>query len=299
MATDKNGKWINPNTLSDRERQDRYLESKGLLAYQTRGQNAAQVAQKYAQAGVKVQDKWFRDTYKAEMPPPQYANVTEPKVKIEFPQPQQGAGGNMIQQPAMSPNPQVQYAQDQNTGMVIKQKYQTVWLNGDPALKAQQEAQAQQQNKPIFGTIEQAKSGQVNWGDVSVNDRKAALSDPNFYKRNEITKYGPAMQQEILNDPNFRWDQLPKWQKTFWEVSSNPKIMASPMALAGYGFGLIGGQDYDPTKGITEQPTAAASAMRLLNVLSEYEQKHDQGCHCRLPCFFIFCAHGHAPFKYR
>lgn len=137
-----------------------------------------------------------------------------------------------------------------------------------------------------------ALAGTANWTDVSVQERKDILSNPKFYENNDITKYKPWMQQQILADPAFDWDQVPAWHKTFFEISSNPKIMASPMALAGahagsmfglpgkvvgaaagYTLGLVGGQAYDPTKGISEQPTATAKAMRVLNVLSEYAEQ--------------------------
>ena len=62
---DENGKWINPNKLSDRERMDRYLESQGLLNYQTRGMSAGDIQQRYQNAGVRLSDnsQWGRQNY--------------------------------------------------------------------------------------------------------------------------------------------------------------------------------------------------------------------------------------------
>lgn len=271
---------------------DAYLEKMGLLNYQTKGMNAQQIAQKYAQAGVRTQGTWFKQNYGQDMPDP----VAQPQVQINYSQPNTGGNATQGQQaqpqqrPPMSPDErsEIRYTPAPN-GLVVKQKYSTVWLNGDPNAAA---AQAADPNQPLFANVEQVKAGQANWEDVAAEERKALLADPNFYKKNEITKYEPGIQQQILADPNFQWDNLPKWQKTFFEISSNPKIMASPMALAGanagsmfgtpgkivgaaagYAFGLVGGQEYDPTKGVAEQQTLAAKAMRVLNVLSEYAEQ--------------------------
>lgn len=131
------------------------------------------------------------------------------------------------------------------------------------------------------------QQGQLAWRDLAPDVRQEILSDPAFYE-NGMEAYPIQARHEILQDHNFDWDQLPNWQEFVYSVTSNPKIMASPMALAGaqagkvlgpwgmaggavlgYGLGVVGGEEYDPTKGVFEQPSAAASAMRVLNFLSE------------------------------
>jgi hypothetical protein len=122
------------------------------------------------------------------------------------------------------------YGPNSLTGnMVIKPQYQTVWLNGDPLQGAEAQAKLQQQKAFNFANPDQVKAGQAGWGDTQVADRKALLSDPNF----KLSDYDQQTQQQIIQDPNFNWDKIADWQKPFYEVSSNPKYMASPMAIAG------------------------------------------------------------------
>lgn len=145
---------------------------------------------------------------------------------------------------------------------------------------------------PAFANIQDVMEGKAAWGDMDPEERKRILTDPSFYESGTISKYGTMAQQEIINDPNFDWGRLPAWQRVYHGILSSPWIMNSPMALAGfhvgkaagpiggvlgaaggYALGMIGGQEYDPTKGITEQPSWAASAMAALNRLSENAEK--------------------------
>jgi len=117
------------------------------------------------------------------------------------------------------------------------------------------------QDATPFSNAQIVQQGGAAWTDIDPNERRQMLADPNF----DITQYPVPVRDQILNDPNFDWSRLPKWQRKYWEVMSNPKIMASPMALAGaragsvfglpgkvvgaaagYGLGLVGGQEYDP-----------------------------------------------------
>jgi hypothetical protein len=135
-----------------------------------------------------------------------------------------------------------------------------------------------------FTTTDAVRKGQAAWNDIDPEERRTILGDRNF----DIAQYPVAVRDQILNDPAFDWSRVPKWQKTYWSIMSNPKIMASPMALAGaraggmfgipgkvvgaaagYGLGLVGGQQYDPTAGVFEQPTTVAGMMAVLNKLSE------------------------------
>jgi hypothetical protein len=136
----------------------------------------------------------------------------------------------------------------------------------------------------VFSGPEKVQQGQAAWMDISPDERKAILADQNF----NITQYPIGVRDQILQDPSFDWSRVPKWQKTYYDIMSNPKLMASPMALAGaraggifglpgklagaaagYGLGLVGGQQYDPTSGVLDQPTIVAGMMAVLNKLSE------------------------------
>lgn len=119
-------------------------------------------------------------------------------------------------------------------------------------------------------TADQVQKGQAAWGDMSVADRQKILKDPKFYESGAITKFSPQVQQEILQDQNFNWDQLPKWQKTYYDLSSSPAGMGAAQgalmgAIGGPGGALAGGaagvalgwaagkSGYDQTKEAWEQ----------------------------------------------
>ena len=159
----------------------------------------------------------------------------------------------------------------------------------DPALAYLESLQGPPEAQPPgeaspFAPPKAVQQGEAAWDDMSTEQRKVLLQNPQF----DITAYPVETRDQILKDPNFNWSRVPKWQKTYYELMSNPKIMASPMALAGahaggifgvpgrivgaaagYGLGLIGGQEYDPTGGVLDQPTTAAGMMAVLNKLSE------------------------------
>ena len=229
-------KWVGERKMAVRRKQwekDRALEQAGLLNYQNRGMSANPQSQ------------------------------------------QQGAGGNVLSNSQPFPKPAQGF--DQRSEQPIQYK------TADNGLVIKR--------KPTFATMEQARAGQANWTDVATDERKKLLSNPEFYKNNEITKYPFYIQQQILADPALDWKQLPKWQQKFHSISSNPKIMALPLAWAGgvagstlgpvgmvagayvgYTAGVQGVKDYDPTKGVGDQPTISAKLIRILNVLSEYQE---------------------------
>jgi hypothetical protein len=151
-------------------------------------------------------------------------------------------------------------------------------------IKGPPTAEEQQKEISLTGLPDQVKKGEAAWNDIDPSERRNLLRNPDF----DITEYPIAMRDQILNDPSFDWSRVPKWQKTYYSIMSNPKIMASPMALAGanagglfglpgklvgaaagYGLGLVGGQQYDPTASVLDQPTLVAGAMAVLNKLSE------------------------------
>jgi len=111
QGNNPNNNWVNPKQVSSRKRQDQYLERNGLLNYQTKGLNAQEIAQRYAQAGVRTQGQWFNQNYGTSMPDP----VAQPQVQIDYSQ-QGNAGSAAIQTPPtlfspdkMSQQPQIQY----------------------------------------------------------------------------------------------------------------------------------------------------------------------------------------------
>lgn len=305
----------NPTPDPNREQMDRYLESQGLLNYQTQGLSAQEIAQRYANANVKVNQKWFQNTYKASMPPAQYQNITQPQIPIQNQnQSMQGmqgwgqglgyAGGWANQRrlgqgaplterdfrTGLSPDERderakaVEYKTDEKSGLVVKEikpQFSTVWLE-DPNQPQAQPAQ--------FATIQQALMGEANWGDVSVAERRAMLKNPDFYKNGDITKFPTWMQQQVIADPDFQWDKLPKWQRWYFELSSSPAGMG---AFQGGTLGLIGGplgsvagavtgavlgwgagkSGYDPTKEAWEQTSGVSKAFGYLNWLAEQGEK--------------------------
>jgi hypothetical protein len=146
------------------------------------------------------------------------------------------------------------------------------------------------QSTPSIGTVQDALNGTVNWSDVDSKQREQVLSDPNFYKTGQIMKYPKWMQQQLLADPSFDWKQLPKWQKSYFELSSSPAGMAAAQGgLLGLGGGPVGGaigaglgaglgyaaakSGYDPLKEAWEQKGVTAGAFGWLNFLAETAEK--------------------------
>lgn len=182
-----------------------------------------------------------------------------------------------------------------------KGKPDTEWKHlttDDPALGYLATLQGPPQKQEVFSANDAVQQGFAAWEDIDPTERKAMLADPTF----DITKYPVPIRDQILNDPNFDWSRVPKWQRKYWEIMSNPvaikpfgidtglkiNVMASPMAIAGmraggmfglpgkvigayggYMLGVLGGQQYDPTAGVFEQPTTVAGMMAVLNKLSE------------------------------
>ncbi len=146
----------------------------------------------------------------------------------------------------------------------------------------------------VFAKPEQVQKGEANWTDLSTTDRAAILKNPDFYKNNEILKYTPAQQQEILADTNLDWKQLPKWQQAYYSASSNP-VVAGAVQGAVMGLGNPGGTifgagigwvankyQYDPTKEFGNQGDAnnkmdigdfARGALGLMNFAAEQAEK--------------------------
>ena len=69
-------------------------------------------------------------------------------------------------------------------------------------------------------SIEQVMSGEAAWSQIPEAERTAILHDPQF----DIAAFDPMVRQQILSDPNFNWDGLPPWQKTLFNLQSNPII---------------------------------------------------------------------------
>lgn len=297
--------WVNPKSISARERMDRYMESRGLLNYQTQGLSQAEIAARYADAKITLANNstWFQDNYADRQKTPNIFPQVAPEVGGSV---VVGGGNadrprNFVQtQGGMQALPQggaggMQYVTAPN-GMTVKvtpmmQKAITTQANNAAA-----RAQAAQEDKFLLGAShEQVKAGEANWTDMSVFDRKKLLQDPNFYKGG-ITQYPSWMQQQIIADPNFQWDNLPtvnvfgidtkwNWQKTFYELSSNPAAMGAVQGTI-MGLGNPGGtatgavlgwaaskSGYDQTKEFWEQENKTAGVFGLMNWLAEQAEK--------------------------
>lgn len=290
MARDGNGKWINPKSLSYRERMDRYLESQGLLNYQTKGMSADQIAQGYQNAGVSVQSNWSKQNYGVDV-----NEIRNPQVPIQItPTLPQNGGGSSVQsrtglvgggassEQGKTTNGNISYVTLPN-GLVVK-------TPGAPQYSAEQTAAMNIRPQEEVVSVQQALNGEINWEDLPVANRKVLLSDPSFYEGGAITKYPAWMQQQILADPSFDWDKLPKWQKYYYQLSSSPAGMG---AVQGATLGLIGGpvgslagagigsalgyaagkSGYDATKEFWEQENTVSSGFGLLNWLVEQVEK--------------------------
>jgi hypothetical protein len=184
--------------------------------------------------------------------------------------------------------------------------YQTTTSATDPRKIFQRLSDTQIVQDQVFASIQDVNNGQANWEDVKNEERKKILSDPNFYKNNLITKYDPAIQQQILADPNFDWSQLPNIktpfgefnpQQMYYTASSNPAAMGAlqgaVMGAGNPGGAIVGGAigwassvlGYDPNKEFWEQgdkkftwdinqaSEAARGSLGLLNLAAEQAEK--------------------------
>ena len=96
----------------------------------------------------------------------------------------------------------------------------------------------------------------------------------------DIAKYTPEVRQQMLADPSFNWDNLPRWQKWWYDLSSNaPAMGAATGAIFGGGIGgivvggaigaIAGATGYDPAKKYNEQGNIFAAALGLMNLPAE------------------------------
>ena len=265
---------------TSREKQDRYLESQGLLNYQTKNLSQQEIANRYARANIKVDKNWYKQNYGEDQP------------AQNFTQPQQQTDSNWSEgqaNPDMIPNKPLEvtraskgwdpaktnkyfYQTDPNTGLTVKMRMASA-------------------------TMEKVQQGQANWTDVFVAERERILKDPNFYKTNQITQFDPAIQQQIIADKAFDWTQVPKWQKPYYEASSRPAVAGAVQGLV-MGLGNPGGAvvgaaigaaaqatGYDQTKEAWQQgdnkftwdanqlKEAGKGAFGYLNLLAEWGEK--------------------------
>ena len=285
----RRGQWVNPRRVSSRERMDRRLERYGLLNYQTQGLSQEEIAQRYARANVKIagNSSWFKDNYGVDAPEVltdrqqlsdyrqqmfsnwdkgQAAPNIYPQVKITIPE-------NARLTPSGGSADRPQNFVTASNGLVIRAPQA-------PTIKAVTDSPYA---ATVFSTAQDAKNGQANWTDISADERKNILSNPTFYQTGEITKYPTWMQQQILADPSFQWDQLPAWQRVYFDLSSSPAGMGAVQgALMGLGSGnpfgaptgavlgwAAGKSGYDQTKEFWQQDNMTAGAFGLMNWLAE------------------------------
>lgn len=254
----------NERKLIQRAKMDRELERQGMLNYQT-GAGGKQAPPPQSLA--------------PHVQPSLYPTPTPPQSLA----PQTGGGSSVLQDPVTGKE---YYSQGQQYYLNGQPRVSnsSVWLNGQPKTASPLSAGGG------LATLQDAVNGQVNWSDVSVEQRKKALSDPNFYANNQITKYPKWMQQEILADPNFDWKKLPKWQKYYFDLSSSPLGMGAvqgglmgsfggPVAgvggtALGAGLGWAAGKSgYDATKEAWQQTTRTAKVFGYLNWAAEQAEK--------------------------
>jgi hypothetical protein len=247
----------------ERERQDRYLEQTGQLNYQ------------------QVQR------------PPQFLPPSTPSVTT----PSLGAGGSSIQPTSGFIDPQTgqslyspgfQYTVNTENGLLTRQRNDTIWLNGNPAER--NVTPPKPENMLGLATVQDALNGEANWTDIAVDQRKILLANKQFYETGQINNYPKWMQQQILADPNFKWENLPKWQKMYYELSSSPTGMGAVQgglmgAFGGLGGAAVGGglgaglgyfaakSGYDPTKEFWQQGNKTAGAFGFMNWLAEQAEK--------------------------
>jgi hypothetical protein len=175
-------------------------------------------------------------------------------------------------------SPNYQYTQATDSGLLIRQRHNAVWLNNP--------LQPKGAPRPAFATLKDAASGNANWTDVESTQREQVLKDPKFYETGQINNYPAWQQQQILADPSFKWERLPTWQKYYYQLSSSPSGMgAAQGALLGLGGGPVGSaigsgigaalgwaagkSGYDPAKGVTQQKGITAKAFGAANYLAE------------------------------
>ena len=281
-----------------RQYMDRRLEREGLLNYQTRGLSAGDISARYQQAGIKTNNEWMKQQYGGNQgqvyQQPQYLPPQNPNIKSNLPGEIVGQGNTLLDPVTGKPyySPGVQYAVNNENGLLVRQRNETVWLNGNP------EERNVKPSMNLTGggiaTVQDALNGTANWNDVEIDQRKKILSDPSFYKTNQITKYPKWMQQEILADPNFDWSQLPSKkilgmtinpQEMYYKLSSSPAGMGAVQgfvmgagnlggAAVGAALGWLAGKSgYDPVKEAWEQGSTSAKAFGLLNWAAEQAEK--------------------------
>lgn len=286
----KPDRWVNPNRISYRQRMDRRLERAGLLNYQTEGLSQEEIARRYAAANITINNRssWFQDNYGFEAP----STITNREEMNRYrAAAAEGNAPNIMPQVPINLNPQLT-----PSGGNADRPVNFVTGDNGLLLKVKQEPFKQQAVSAspfagdVFATLDQAKAGEANWTDISADDRAAVLKDPNFYKSGAITQYPTWMQQQILADPSFEWDALPKWQRAYFELSSSPAGMgAAQGALMGLGGGpagivvgagvgallgwAAGKSGYDATKEFWQQDSKIAAGFGLMNWLAEQAEK--------------------------
>jgi len=294
--------WVNPKKQTYRQNMDRRLESAGLLNYQTKGLSQEEIARRYAAAGISINgnSQWYKQNY----------GVDAPQVLTDRQQFNNYRKQLISEQPTPNifPRLDVQGQPTQQGGFTfragggakgIDPKSKAVFTTQTPVKSittaAPKPTNATSPYAPmVFAKPEQVQNGEAGWVDLSATDRSSILRDPQFYKTNQITKYAPAIQQQILADPHFDWKQLPGWQRVYYSMSSNPVAMGVAQGLAMSAgnpggaliCGVLGGSasvvGYDPNKEFWQQGNAdgklqkeefARGAFGLLNWGAEFVEK--------------------------
>jgi hypothetical protein len=269
-----------PDPTKQRQKLDRYLESQGLLNYQTKGLSTQDIQTRYASAGISVNQNWAQQNYGDRAPQPTAYDPRYQAQKSSGPylppqQPNQLTPSQQGTQPRTPPRgPEFR----QPPGLMV-----SVDKSGTQGVDTH--ALYNQIDARLGATVQDAINGKANWQDVNINQRQQILKDPKFYETNQITNYPTWMQQQIIADPSFDWTRLPKWQKVYYQASSNPAVAGAVQGLvlgAGNpGGAVVGGalgwaagkSGYDFTKEAWEQKTVTAKAFGWMNWAAEQAEK--------------------------
>jgi hypothetical protein len=265
-----------PDPNKQREKLDRYLESQGLLNYQTKGLSTQDIQTRYSNAGISVNQNWAQQNYGNQLP--QQPTAYDPRYQAQkssgpyLPPQQPSQQGTQPRTPPRGPEFR------QPPGLMVK-------VDKSATTGVDTHALYEQIDQRLGATVQDALNGKANWQDVNINQRKQILTDPKFYDTNQITNYPAWMQQQILADPDFNWAKLPKWQKVYYQASSNPAVAGAVQGLvlgAGNpGGAVVGGalgwaagkSGYDFTKEPWEQKGIAAKGFGWMNFLAEQAEK--------------------------
>lgn len=271
--------WRNPKWQSPREQMDRYLESQGLLNYQTKGMSQEEIQARYQQAGVRVNpdSNWWKDNYKDN---PQGVNLMAGSSTVP-----QGWGSG-TPQPTVAPvqtnlprTTPINFTRTQQTNptKAVLPSIQSVKVASPKVAAPSLQSTAQ---TPVDMNAYTAPDVQTDWKaqdfdftKLSQAQKVDVLKDPNF---NMYDVKAAGQQGLILSDSTFKLFQNPNDNnKSWWERPAGPayngKMAYNPgLNTEGTGYGIGGDLQwwqplaYTALSNPKTQPVAQAAAMTLI-----------------------------------